>query len=359
MQWFTRLSLRGRVLTVGALLSAALVAIGASVPVPYVALGPGVTYDTLGQVQGTEVISFTGTGIPSTVQERFPNAGHLNMTTISVADGLPLFAALGLWGSSDYAVVPREDFFPPDQSTEQVNQRNAELFAESQSAAEVAALDYLHYPDVVYVGNITDNSPSLGKLRSQDRITQINGQPVTDAASVQAAMAATRPGQKVTIAVQRAGLPVTAQITLGTNPARPGRGFLGIGPQQRPLAPFTVHISLARIGGPSAGLMFTLGIIDKLTPGDLTGGRFIAGTGEIQPPTAPATSPTVGPIGGILMKMIGARDKGATVFLVPAANCAEAVTRIPQGLELVKVGTLDEAMTALKDLQAGKTPAGC
>ncbi len=359
MHWFGRLSLRGRVLTVGALLSAAMVTVGVSVPVPYVALGPGVTYDTLGDVQGTPVISFTGKGIPATVNEKFAHPGNLNMTTISVADGLPLFAALGLWGRSDYALVPREDYFPPDQSTEQVNQRNAELFAESQSAAEIAALDYLHFPDVVYVGDITENSPSLGKLQSQDRITQINGQPVTDAASVQNAMAGTRPGNTVTVVVERDGKPLTARITLGRNPQHSERGFLGIGPQQRPLAPFTVHISLDRIGGPSAGLMFTLGIIDKLTPGDLSGGRFIAGTGEIQPPAPAANSPTVGPIGGILMKMIGARDKGATVFLVPAANCAEAVTRIPQGLELVKVGTLDEAMHALKDLQAGRTPAGC
>jgi PDZ domain-containing protein len=359
MQWFSRLSLRARVLMVGAVLSAALIYVGARIAVPYVALGPGVTYDTLDAVQGTEMISFTGKDVPKSVTETFPQPGHLNMTTISVADGLPLFALLGLWGTGDHAVVPREDEFPPDQSVEQVNQRNAEMFAESQSAAEISALQYLKYPDVVYVGDIVDASPSTGKLETRDQLTAINGRKVTDAASVQSAMAGTKPGQLVTIVVLRNGSSVTRQITLGSNPDHPERGFLGITPQQRPLAPFEVHITLDRIGGPSAGLMFTLGIIDKLTDGDLSSGHFIAGTGEIQPQADPTKSPVVGPIGGILMKMIGAKDKGATVFLVPAANCEEAVTRIPQGLRLVKVGTLDDAMTALKQLAAGQAPAGC
>ena len=122
---------------------------------------------------------------------------------------------------------------------------------------------------------------------------------------------------------------------------------------ERPVAPFTTSISLERIGGPSAGLMFTLGIIDKLTDGDLTDGRFIAGTGTIDP------DGTVGPIGGVLLKLITARDAGATVFLVPADNCAEAVTQVPDGLQLVKVASLDEAMTALDTLKAGGTPPGC
>ena len=108
--------------------------------------------------------------------------------------------------------------------------------------------------------------------------------------------------------------------------------------------------ALERIGGPSAGLMFTLGIIDKLTDGDLTDGRFIAGTGTID------GDGKVGPIGGVLLKLITARDAGATVFLVPADNCAEAITQVPDGLQLVKVATVTDAMTALQTLKDGGTP---
>lgn len=347
------------VLIVGSVLTLGLGAIGAAVPTPYAALGPGVTYNTLDDVNGTEVISFTGNDIPASVNETFAHPGHLNMTTISVFDSPTLFAALGLWGTGDYSIVPREDVFPPDQTVEQVNERNAELFRESQSAAEIAALEYLDYPNVVYAGNIIDGSPSAGKLQTQDRIVSVGGTKVTDAASLQQAMAGTKPGQSVTIGVDRGGTPMSVTVTLGKRPDNEPRGFLGIEPQQRPYAPFTAHISLDKIGGPSAGLMFTLGLIDKLTPGDLSSGHFIAGTGEIDLQADLSQPPKVGAIGGILMKMIAARDAGATVFLVPADNCTEATTRIPDGLQLVKVATLDDAVAALKTLADGGSPPGC
>ena len=89
--------------------------------------------------------------------------------------------------------------------------------------------------------------------------------------------------------------------------------------------PFSVTISVGNIGGPSAGLMFALGLIDKITPDNLTGGRFIAGTGEIE------ANGTVEPIGGIQQKMAGARAAGATIFLTPAANCADTAGAVPAG----------------------------
>jgi len=117
--------------------------------------------------------------------------------------------------------------------------------------------------------------------------------------------------------------------------------------------PFQVKISVGDIGGPSAGLMFALGIIDKLTPGNLTGGRFIAGTGEI------AANGAVSPIGGIQQKMAGARAAGATIFLTPAANCPDTAGAVPQGLRLVKVSTLAGAMRDLKALSAGGSVPSC
>jgi PDZ domain-containing protein len=181
----------------------------------------------------------------------------------------------------------------------------------------------------------------------------VDNTPVTDFPSLQAALSNTTPGQVVAVTVLRDGQNVTEKVMLAGNPEVGKQGFLGVKPVERPVAPFTTTISLERIGGPSAGLMFTLGIIDKLTDGDLTNGRFIAGTGTIDP------EGTVGPIGGVLLKLITARDAGATVFLVPADNCAEAITQIPDGLQLVKVATLDDAMTALQTLKDGGTPPSC
>lgn len=368
--WYARLSQRARVLLVGGTLAVVLVALAASVPVPYVALGPGVTYNTLGAADGTAVITFSGQDIPAAAAEQSPAVSHLNMTTISVTDRVPLFAALGLWATGDNGLVPREDQFPPDKTVEQVNQENAAYFRESQSNAEIAALRYLKYPEVVFVGDIpqtftsqdgktTVTSPAYGVLDPNDEIVAIDSTPVTDRASLLAALKDTKPGQRVQVGVLRDGKKQSVPLTLAQRPDTQPQGFLGTQPTERPQAPFTITISLEGIGGPSAGLMFTLGIIDKLTAGDLTGGHFIAGTGTINPGTDPSQPSAVGPIGGITYKLIAARAAGATTFLVPADNCAEALTDVPEGLYLAKVSTLDEAMTAVRDVAAGRTPPGC
>ncbi|QNK80626.1 PDZ domain-containing protein [Nakamurella sp. PAMC28650] len=354
MSWFSSLSLRARTLVVGSTVSVVLIGVGASVPIPYVALGPGVTYNTLGSADGTPVISFAGDA-PASVRQS-DGSGHLNMTTVSVYDSMPLFEALGMWASGNYALVPRAEVYPPDKTIEQVNQQNTQDFRDSQSSAEIAALRYLKYPNVVYVGTIAQGSPSFQVLQPQDQITAINGTAVTDFSSLQAALKNTLPNQNAAVTVLRAGKTVKIDIKLQANPSVGKQGFLGIGAVERPKAPFTISISLANIGGPSAGLMFTLGILDKLTPGGLTNGRYIAGTGTME---VDDTKGTVGPIGGILLKMIAAKGAGASVFLVPADNCAEALTRVPSGLELAKVTTLDDAVKALKTLAAGGTPPSC
>jgi len=354
MPSFSSLSLRARTLIAGSTLSVVLIGIGAAVPVPYVALGPGVTYNTLGSVNGTPVISFTG-NVPASVKQS-DGTGHLNMTTVSVYDKLPLFEAIGMWVSGNYALVPRAEVYPPNQTVEQVDQQNTQAFQDSQSAAEIAALRYLRYPNVVYVGTITAGSPSAGLLQPQDQITAIDGTRVTDFASLQSALKNTLPGQIANVTVLRGTTSKDVKVTLKANATAGKQGILGIGAVERPKAPFAVSIALANIGGPSAGLMFTLGILDKLTPGGLTKGRYIAGTGTME---VDDDKGTVGPIGGILLKMIAAKNAGASVFLVPAANCAEALTRVPDGLELVKVGTLDAAVKALRTLEAGGTPPSC
>jgi PDZ domain-containing protein len=113
---------------------------------------------------------------------------------------------------------------------------------------------------------------------------------------------------------------------------------------------------VGNIGGPSAGMMFALGIIDKLGHTDLTGGRFIAGTGELDSANPNAA---VQPIGGIQQKMAGARAEGATVFLSPAANCSDARSAVPAGMKLIKVSTLSGAVRSLEALKAGRSAPSC
>ncbi|GDY85856.1 hypothetical protein SAVCW2_50550 [Streptomyces avermitilis] len=147
-------------------------------------------------------------------------------------------------------------------------------------------------------------------------------------------------------------MPRTKKVTITTaksDDTGAPRAIVGISAGTDHTFPFTVDIKLADVGGPSAGLMFALGIVDKLTPDDLTGGKFVAGTGTID------DDGKVGPIGGIEMKTVGAREKGAQYFLTPKDNCAAAAKDTPEGLTLVKVNTIDDALDALKDIRTGKT----
>jgi Lon-like protease len=313
--------------------------------VPYVALGPGRTYDTLSTVDGQAMIHIVG-------QQTYPTGGHLNLTTVSVGTELTLFDALGRWLSGRYALVPREEIFPPDRTKDQVEQEQAEAFQDSETFAKAAALRYLKYEMKVIVNRVVADAPAQGKLQPGDVLIAVNGRAVSGAEQVREALVDTRPGQVVEVRYQRGPVTNTATITLGARDDRQS-GFLGIEPANEPNVPFDITISLADVGGPSAGLMFALAIVDKLTPGELTGGQFVAGTGEI------SFDGQVGAIGGIPFKITAAREAGATVFLVPAGNCIEATQHAPEGLRLVKIDTLTDAVNALDALRTGGTVPSC
>jgi Lon-like protease len=340
-----------RVLTLitGALLLVALLVGGSQLPVPYAELGPGPTLDTLGVDQsGQQIIQITGTDPRKT-------SGHLNLTTVSVRDRLDLLGAMRGWLDPERAVVPREEIFPPGQTQQQTDEKNTQDFVTSQNSAELAALAYKDLTKVV-ISQVADDSPSHGKLRAKDTIKSVQGTPVADITELGKVLAATKPGTTVTVAYERGGTPGTARITTtsGTDQDGKSRAVLGVGVTLESTAPYKVKIALDdRIGGPSAGLMFALGILDKLGPDNLTGGAFIAGTGTID------LDGSVGPIGGIPLKLIAAKDKGATAFLVPAGNCAEASRKPPAGLTLIKVDSLSGAVTALEDLRDGKSTPRC
>lgn len=319
-----------------------------AVTVPFVSLGPGPTFNTLGEVDGKQVVDITGTEVK-------PTSGHLNMTTVSQRDGLTLAQALTLWASGREQLVPRELVYPPDKSKDEIDEANTADFRDSEDNAEYAALSFLKYPRAVTVQGVTDPGPSVGKLRDGDAIDAVNGKPVADVEQFQTLLKATRPGDQMVLDFRRKDEkdPVgTTTVTLGKNADR-DYGYLGIGVIDAPWAAFKVDFNLANIGGPSAGLMFSLAVIDKLTSGDLNDGKFVAGTGTI------SGDGEVGPIGGITHKMLAAREAGATVFLVPSDNCAEAKSDPQDGLDLVKVGTLTEAVDALNAISAGGEPPRC
>jgi PDZ domain-containing protein len=339
---------RGFTVLAGALLLLVLSWQATAVKVPYVEMGPGPTYNTLGtdtgKPDGKPIINVTG--VPVT-----QSTGQLRMTTVSVQPDLTLLDAMLGWWQKDRAVVPRELIYPPDRTQQQVEDDNARDFQQSQTSAETAALRKLGYAVQVTVSEVTDGYPAQGQLAEGDVITSIDGIPVTSTSKltelVRAKPAETSRQVEFTRGTE------TKTISLATKKGDDGNPRLGVVVASKQPHPFQLSIQLDRIGGPSAGLMFTLGIIDTIEPADLTGGLVIAGTGTID------EEGNVGPIGGIPQKLVAAKAAKAKVFLTPAANCAEAVDNAQPGLPLLKVNNLDEALTALDALRAGRTPTLC
>ena len=319
-------------------------------PVPYVILSPGPTLNTLGRGPGGRpLIQITG-------HRTYPTVGHLNLVTVSFqggpSDSLNVFAALRAWLTPHEAVVPEQELFGPGQTQQQVAREDTQQMTSSQEAATAAALCVLGIKFASVISVAAKGFPAYGVLRRGDVITAVDGKPVTCKTDAATLIRARAPGAPVSLTVIRTtgGHRVTRVFHLKT--ANLG-GHAVVGVSQNYVFPFNINIRVGDIGGPSAGLMFALGIVDKLTPINLTDGKFIAGTGEI------SANGAVSPIGGIQQKMVGARQAGATVFLTPAANCSDAAGAVPAGMRLVKVSTLGGAVTDLKALAAGRSVPSC
>jgi PDZ domain-containing protein len=255
------------------------------------------------------------------------------------------------WFDSEVSVVPEETVYPPGRSEQETRDANRQAFLTSEEAAEAAALAELGYPVKVVVRGLSDDSPAEGQLQEGDAIESVAGRPTPDLATLDAVLASIPGGTTVPVAYTRLGQPGTAMVT--TRAADDEGSLLGVLVQAQPAAPFDVDIAVGDVGGPSAGLMLSLGILDLVGDTDLTGGATVAGTGTID-----ATG-EVGPIGGIQLKMIAAQKIGAKLFLVPADNCADALAAPQPGLTLARVSDLDQALTALGDFRAGRTPQSC
>ncbi|WP_137845091.1 S16 family serine protease [Microbacterium sp. 2FI] len=315
-------------------------------PTSYVIQRPGPVYNTLGSAtaaDGTEVplISIEGAST-------YETAGALDLLTVQVVgnrERTPSWFELAVaWFDPSRAVLPIDAVFPEGQSTEERNEESAALMVDSQNEATAAALTELGY-DVgaqLVVYSLVDDSAATGVLEEGDVILEANGAAVADAAGLRE-IVNDADGAPIELLIVRDGEAETVSVTpKQTEVDGEQTWLLGITLMVDYDFPIDVTIQLNNVGGPSAGMMFALGIIDTLTPGELNAGETVAGTGTI------TAAGEVGAIGGIRQKMWGALDAGAEWFLAPEANCDEVIGHIPGDLQVFSVATLDDALDVLE-----------
>ena len=310
---------------------------------PVIALSPGPMEDVLARlkVEGSRV---------------YDSEGKLYLTSVGIDDDVRFYEALLDMANRDVQLVPRAELYPEDQESTEIDKENAALMDRSKETALVVALREVGYdiePSGVEVTQVVAGTPADGKLRAGDRILDADGRAVASTEEVRAAITRHEIGERVAFRIDRDDTEKNVSVQVREADGQPRVGIL-----LRDLFPdLPVKVSIEtqnNIGGPSAGLMFTLSIIDKLTPEDLTGGRRIAGTGEI------ALDGGVLPVGGVAEKLIAVRRLGVTTFLIPAENCDSVRGQVPDGLRLVKVATITDALRFLRDPKAAAATApGC
>ena len=323
------------------------------VPLPYAVERPGPTVNTLAEVDGEPLITVDGAGT-------FPTDGELRLTTVSVlgGPGHPVTAArvLAGWLAADEVVLPREAVFPEGSTRESLDEESSAQMTSSQTNATVAALEELGYdvPMVLTVDGTAEGSGAEGALLPGDVITSIQPEgaartEIRSFSELSEVLGATPPRAAVSVGVERDGAETTVEVTTMAHPGDDDTegSLLGVMLVPDVQLPVDISFDIENIGGPSAGTMFALGIVDTLTPGEMTGGEPIAGTGTMN------LAGEVGAIGGIRLKLVGAQRDGAEWFLAPAGNCDEVAGHVPAGLTVVSVATLAEARDAVEAIGTG------
>jgi Lon-like protease len=329
---------------VGILVVLAILA-GVLVRLPYVLIAPG----TASAVERVVKIE----GAPT-----YSHRGDVLFLTVSVSSDRPnALAVLSGWLDDDTEVVPEDEVLQGRSRAEDARLNKLEM-ADSQMTAKRVALERLGYAVAVsgngaVVTTVQKDAPADGKLRVGDIITAVDAQPVTLSEQLGPIVRSRSAGEPVSFTVERDGKPVTVTVGSRATPEGPcqGRAQVGVLTATRSEEfefPVDVEIDTGRVSGPSAGLAFTLTILDELTPGDLTGGNKVAVTGTIR------ADGGVGPIGGAEQKAVTARRAGAKLFLVPAEEVDEARGRA-DGMKVVGVRTLDDALAELKKLGGDDT----
>jgi PDZ domain-containing protein len=348
---------RGRKVAVGVVLVLIAVAVAASlVKVNYYKLSPGSLYPTqaLVSVDGAETYPVDA-GAP------------IDFTTVATRKASVLD---WLFARYDEAVELKDaEQFEQGQTPEENRKENLEMMSSSKQLAETAALRQLGYPVKVtgtgalvrqlFKGKDGGDLPSAAVLKPNDTIVAVDGQPVQLGDDAVKILAGKQPGDSVTLKVEASpddpGREVTTTLVSHCaalpadqcTPEEQAKPLLGVSLVNRDTRfelPFKVDIDTKEVGGPSAGLALTLGLIDVLTPGSLTGGRPVATTGTIDP------NGNVGPIGGVAQKTHLVVRNGIPLFLVPPED-GEVAKKIAEGTgtKVVVVKTLDDALAALKE----------
>lgn len=330
-------------------LLAVLFVVAVTMPVPYITMSPGPTVDVLAENHGKEIVEVQG-------HKRYPTTGRLELTTIKLTgpnQEVNLGEALSAWFDKSRAVYPREAFYAPNESEQDVETESAVQMVGSQDTAVEVALRELGYKvsKVTEILVVKPGGPADGKLRTRDQILSVNGVRVRDANNVSRLVQRTPEGKAAAFVVRRGGKETTVDVV-----PKPSKDGPKVGIVVGPGYDFPFHVSVGidpRIGGPSAGLIFSLAVYDTLTPGSLTGGAPVAGTGTI------AEDGTVGPIGGIQQKIIAAADSGAKLFFVPPRNCESALSvgLDPKEMRLVKAPTMHSAVESLHKYAANHDAA--
>jgi Lon-like protease len=298
---------------------------------PYYAIGPGPAREV------EPLIDVPG-------QHRYASSGKFIMTTVSWYQVTPV-GALRAWLDPNQSIVKQDVLYPPGESVTVEQQRALSDMDQSKIDAAYVVLSKLAgYPKDHGRGALIEETatgcPADGKLYSGDTILAIDHHPVRSAQDASKLISAAKAGQPLAFHISAAGQTHDITVAKGACP-----------PSKRPLVgidivdpfPFKVSIASGDIGGPSAGLMFALALYDTLTPGDLTQGRTIAGTGTID------LSGAVGPIGGITDKVVAAERVGASIFLVPKDNWSELKGVDTGSMKLIEVSSFADAVKALSE----------
>lgn len=321
-----------------------LLVAGVLLPAPFVVESAGPTFNTVGEHEDQQLVRIEGA-------TAYPSQGTLDLTTVYVKGGpaghVNSLNVLWGWLNPADAVMPQDLLYAPDMSGQDVDDSNAAAMETSQEDSVAAALTYLDRP---YTTNLQVHAsipggPADGVVKPGDVLRAVDSRPVMDMTALRESL--DRAGEKgVDLTFERDGKTMTRHVGL-TRSETADQWQLGLYLTPRYDFPLTVDFELDQVGGPSAGMMFALGIIEELTPGSMAGTRHIAGTGTITP------DGQVGPIGGIRQKLQGASESGAAYFLAPSANCDEVRGHVPEGMDVIEVKTLGDAVGAVEQAAAG------
>jgi len=315
----------------------------AFVQLPFVIERPGPAFNVLGFSSGTPVIEITG-------QKTYATDSALNIMTVNVigqpGDGPSIYQVIAAYFDKSSSITPMDQVYAPDTSSAEVNQANQIMMTSSQQDAIAAALHELKVPftSKLSVALVSKKTPSDGVFKVGDQILSVDGQIINSFAQLTNLIQNWDAKAPLAIKFSRGGKVIDTAIS---PVMKSGHYRIGIYVAVKNNFPFKVKLNLAGVGGPSGGMIFALGIYDKLTPGSLAGNQNISGTGTID------ADGNVGPIGGIRQKMYTALRAGSTWFLAPDTNCNEVVGHIPDGLHVTKVSTLTDAINALKVISSG------